>query len=163
MVIRVFVTGGTIDNLEYSREENLPKRKKTIIPDLLRNARITEKFDAEEICFKDSKFVSDLDREYLCKRCIECDEDRIVITHGTMTMEKTAIFLGKSNIKKTIVLTGAAIPGNKEKSDAMFNLGAAFTAAELLAKGVYICMNGKVFNSDNVRKDLTTGCFVAKR
>jgi len=159
MVIRVLITGGTIDNLEYDSEDKAPKNQKSIIPDLLKKSRIGLNYSVEEIIFKDSRFVNEGDRELLFQKCKKCQEDKIIITHGTMTMPLTAKYLGQKKLKKTIVLLGAAIPGNKENSDALFNLGLAFSAIQLLPKGVYITMNGKIFSWDNVKKNLDTGFF----
>ena len=78
-------------------------------------------------------------------------------------MPLTAKFLGKNNLKKTIVLTGSAIPGNKEKSDALFNLGFALAAVQTLPKGVYVSMNGKIFLWNNAEKNLKTGFFEKER
>ena|SRR3989344_4043193 len=159
MAIRVLITGGTIDNLEYDSEDKAPKNQKSIIPDLLKKSRIGLNYSVEEIIFKDSRFVNEGDRELLFQKCKKCQEDKIIITHGTMTMPLTAKYLGQKKLKKTIVLLGAAIPGNKENSDALFNLGLAFSAIQLLPKGVYITMNGKIFSWDNVKKNLDTGFF----
>ncbi len=108
---------------------------------------------------KDSKFVTDDDRALVLKKCLECAEEKIVITHGTMTMSETAKYLGKRKLQKTIVLFGSAMPANKANSDALFNLGAALSTVQLLPIGVYIVMNGKVFSWDNVKKNLDTGFF----
>ena len=159
MKIKVLITGGTIDNLEYYSLEKAPKNQKSLIPLLLKQSRIIVDYGIEKILFSDSKFISDEDREYISKRCEDCKEDKIIITHGTMTMAQTAKFLGKQNIKKTIVLVGSAVPANKEKSDALFNLGLAFAAVQLLPHGVYIAMNGNIFSWNNVKKNLKTGFF----
>jgi L-asparaginase len=163
MPIRVFITGGTIDNLEYDSEDKAPKNQKSIVPDLLKKSRISLDYIVEEVCFKDSKFMSDDDRKLLLKKCRECPEERIIVTHGTMTMPITAKYLGKHKIAKTIVLLGAAIPGNKEDSDALFNLGLAFASVQLLPHGVYVTMNGKIFSFDNVKKNLDSGFFETER
>ena len=85
----------------------------------------------------------------------------IIITHGTWILPKTAKFLGRKNLPKTIVLVGAIIPVNKKNSDALFNLGAAFTAVQTLPKGVYVTMNGKIFSWENVKKE--KGYFVTEK
>ena len=108
---------------------------------------------------KDSKFITEKDKELILKKCQECKEDKIIITHGTMTIVQTAQYLGQRKLRKTIVLTGAMVPINKKETDGPFNLGTAFTAVQLLPEGVYITMNGKVFNWDSVRKNLDTGYF----
>lgn len=163
MTIKVFITGGTIDNLEYDTEDKAPKNQKSIIPNLLEKSRISLDYDVEEVCFKDSRFVNDKDRELLLKRCKECSEEKIIVTYGTMTMPITAKYLGKSKLPKTIVLLGSAIPGNKDNSDALFNIGLAFASVQLLPHGVYVTMNGKIFSWDNVKKNLDTGFFETEK
>ncbi|MBI2523245.1 asparaginase [Candidatus Woesearchaeota archaeon] len=159
MAIKVFIIGGTIDNLEYNSKDKAPKNQKSIIPQLLRQSRITVEYNVEKIIFKDSKFVTDEDRELILQKCKKCKEEKIIITHGTTTMPDTAKYLGQNNIPKTIVLLGAAISGNKPNSDALFNMGFAFSSVQLLPKGVYVAMNGKIFSWQNVKKNLDTGFF----
>ena len=163
MAIRIIITGGTIDDLEYKLPEDAPKEHKSLIPDLLKQSRITLDYEVDELLQKDSRYVDDDDRELVYQKCMECSEKQIIITHGTMTMSDTAKYLGKKNIPKTIVLTGAAIPANKEKSDALFNVGAALSAVQLLPHGVYITMNGKVFSWYNVKKNLDKGIFETEK
>ena len=159
MSIRILITGGTIDNLEYDSEDKAPKDQQSLIPELLKKSRISLDYDIEEVIFKDSKFVNDNDKELIYQKCNNCKEDKIIITHGTMTMSKTARYIGQKKLEKTIILLGAEIPANKENSDALFNLGLAFSAVQLLPKGVYITMNGKIFSWDDVKKNLDTGFF----
>jgi L-asparaginase len=159
MAIKIFITGGTIDGLEYDSATAAPKSNKSLIPGLLQQARVTSNYSVDVVMSKDSKFITHKDRELLLKNCQQCKEDWIVITHGTMTMANTAKFLGEKHLQKTIVFVGSAIPANKENSDALFNLGAALTAVQILPRGVYLTMNGKVFSWDNVRKDPDSGFF----
>ena len=140
MPIRIFITGGTIDGLEYNSKEKAPKKFTSIIPKILEEARIKAGYRTEILMLKDSKFINDEDRKIILEKCRNCREDRIVITHGTMTMPLTAKFLGKSKINKTIVFAGSAIPAKDGKSDAKFNLGFAMAAAETLPKGVYVAI-----------------------
>jgi L-asparaginase len=74
-------------------------------------------------------------------------------------MAETARFLGQRIKNKTIILVGSMIPFNEQKSDALFNLGCAITAAQTLKKGTYITMNGKIFLPHNVRKNIRLGKF----
>jgi len=84
--------------------------------------------------------------------------DKILITHGTDTMVKTARYLAP--IKgKTIVLTGALQPALFKTSDALFNIGCAIGALQVLKEGTYIAMNGKVLQADNVRKNVEKNRF----
>ena len=159
MTIKIFITGGTIDDLNYGYEDKKQNSPKSLIPALLKQARLSEKYDAEVLFMKDSRLVTDEERKIIFENCKNCKENKIIITHGTMTMPITAKFLGKSSIKKTIVLTGSALPAKSKKSDAMFNLGFAFAAVQILKNGVYVAMNGKIFLWNNVSKNLKTGYF----
>lgn len=159
MKTTILITGGTIDNLEYDQKENAPKHQKTIIPSLIKQTRITEHIKTKTVCFKDSKFINDSDRALMLQECNTLSSERIIITHGTMTMPETAHYLGKHHIPKTIVLFGAAIPANQINSDALFNFGLALAAVKTLPHGVYVTMNGEIFNHDNVKKNFETGNF----
>jgi L-asparaginase len=102
---------------------------------------------------KDSRFITDKDRQLILEKCQTCSEDKILITHGSYTMAKTAKVLGAAKLQKTIVLFGSIVPINHSDSDALFNLGSAFMSVQLLSPGVYVISNGKVFNWENVRKN----------
>ena len=84
---------------------------------------------------------------------------RIVITHGTDTMEQTASVLGNGIGGKTIVLTGAMIPYTFGSSDGLFNLGTALAFVQTLEPGVYVAMNGRCFPWHSVRKNRERGSF----
>lgn len=107
----------------------------------------------------DSLEMTDEDRELIVHQCNNCDEDRIVITHGTDTMADTAKVLAQKVKNKTVILTGAMIPIKFGSSDGLFNLGSALAFAQTLSAGVYVAMNGRYFTADNVRKNKQTGMF----
>jgi L-asparaginase len=90
---------------------------------------------------------------------MNCSENNVIVTHGTDTMVETAGFLGKNVKGKTVVLVGAMIPYAFGASDALFNLGCAFSAVQTLPPGVYITMNGNILLWDNVRKNKESGEF----
>lgn len=152
MTIRVFITGGTID-CERIEKGNKYIFTKTHLPEMLKQARNKEDIKSEVLMLKDSIHMTDTDRKKILQSCKECKEDKIIITHGTDTMVETAKVLGKDIENKTIVLLGAMIPYNQKDSDALFNLGCAFSAVQSLPKGVYITMNGKIFSWNNVREN----------
>jgi L-asparaginase len=107
----------------------------------------------------DSLEMTAEDRALILHQCRNCEEDRIIITHGTDTIAETACLLGQSLTNKTIILTGAMIPIKFGSSDGLFNLGSALAFAQSLPRGVYVAMNGRYFNWDNVRKNKLTGVF----
>lgn len=74
-------------------------------------------------------------------------------------MVETAKVLASEIKDKTIVLTGAMVPYTFGSSDGLFNLGTAIAFVQTLPAGVYIAMNGKYFNWDNVRKNKEIGEF----
>jgi L-asparaginase len=93
------------------------------------------------------------------RNCLQSEEDRIVITHGTDTMTDTAAALAREVSGKTVVLTGAMIPWAFGSSDGLFNLGSALSFVHVLPAGVYVEMNGKFFPWDRVRKNRERGEF----
>ena len=109
----------------------------------------------------DSLDMQEEDRMKVLNSCTQTSSDRIVIVHGTDTMQDTAAVLGKAALEKTIVLTGAMIPYEFDHSDAFFNLGFAVSAVQLLPSGVYILMNGQIFRWDKVTKNRRIGAFEA--
>ena len=74
-------------------------------------------------------------------------------------MTQTAKELGKRKLNKTIVITGAMIPYKFGTSDGLFNIASALAYVQTLPAGVYVAMNGRVFDFDNVRKNRETGMF----
>jgi L-asparaginase len=158
MAIRIFVTGGTFDK-EYNELTGQLYFKDTHIPEMLKLGRCKVEVGIRTLMMIDSLEMTDEDREIILENCLKCEEDKIIITHGTDTMELTARTLGRVIKNKTVVLTGAMIPYKFGSSDGLFNLGAALAFAETLPPGVYIAMNGRYFNWDNVRKNRQTGEF----
>ncbi len=156
MKIKIFVTGGTFDK-EYNDLSGQLFFKKTHLHEILELGRSRIDVDIEILMMIDSLDMTEEDRKKIVHNCLEANEDNIVITHGTDTMVETAKVLASKNINKTIVLTGAMIPYVFRSSDGLFNLGAAF--AQTLPSGVYIAMNGKYFNWDNVKKNKEIGEF----
>tara|TARA_B110000444_G_scaffold39182_1_gene34946 strand:+ start:343 stop:828 length:486 start_codon:yes stop_codon:yes gene_type:complete len=160
MSIVILTTGGTFDkiyfdaNSEYSIGE-------PCISSILDEGNVMSDYRVQSILKKDSLDITHSEREIIKKSVIECEEERIIITHGTDTMVETAKFL--EDIKeKTIVLTGAMQPARFKKTDAIFNSGFAYAAALSLENGVYIAMSGQIFNSNNVRKNIDLGKFECK-
>jgi len=157
--IRVIVTGGTFDK-HYDEIRGELTFKESHLPEILKLTRVTVPVEIELNQLIDSLQMQDTNRRSVLDACSSAREERIIITHGTDTMAETARLLGPARLPKTIVLTGAMIPYQVQGSDALFNFGTAFMAAQLLPPGVYIIMNGQVFTWDRVRKDREKGVFV---
>jgi len=161
MTIRLFVTGGTFDK-EYDEIGGRLFFKDTHVPEMLRLGRCLVPIDSRTLMMIDSLEMTNADREIILRSCRTAAEERIVITHGTDTMEITAQILGQANLGKTIVLTGAMVPYKFGSSDGLFNLGSALAFAQTLPPGVYVAMNGRMFPWNNVTKDRRTGEFREK-
>jgi L-asparaginase len=158
MAIRVFVTGGTFDK-EYDEVRGSLFFKDTHLPEMLRLGRCRLEVSVRTLMMIYSLEMTDEDRSTIVDHCSRCDENEIVVTHGTDTMVRTAEALAAGVPGRTIVLTGAMIPFAFGSSDGLFNLGSALSFAQVLPAGVYVAMNGRWFPWNDVRKNRETGVF----
>lgn len=157
--IVIVTTGGTIDKAYFDALSAYHVGDSQVAK-LLDIAQVTQPYRIVELLRKDSLELTDEDRATLRETIAALDTTRVVVTHGTDTMAQSAKALG-SVTGKTIVLTGALAPARFAESDAPFNLGMAFAAAQSLPPGVYITMNGRVIRGDKARKDRAQARFVA--
>lgn len=151
-MIRIITTGGTIDKVYFDANSEF-EIGESLVPELLAESNIHKGYRLQGLLRKDSLEMTDGDRGLVLEAVTACDSSRILITHGTDTMAATAQALSSLN-DKTIVLTGAMQPARMRRSDAVFNIGFAWAAVQLLPPGVYIAMNGEVFEAGAVRKNL---------
>jgi L-asparaginase len=158
MAIRILVTGGTFDK-EYNERTGQLFFKDTHIAEMLRLGRSRVQTTIRTVMMIDSLEMTEADRALIVQNCLQSDENRIVITHGTDTMTETAAAISQAVSGKTVVLTGAMIPYAFGSSDGLFNLGSALSFVQVLPPGVYISMNGKCFPWDRVRKNRERGEF----
>lgn len=161
MTIRIFITGGTFDK-EYNELNGSLYFKDTHLPEMLQLGRCEVEVEIRTLMMIDSLEMNEEDRNLIIYQCQNCDDDKIIITHGTDTMTQTAELLAKKQINKTIVLTGAMIPYKFGSSDGLFNLGSAIAFVQTLPHGVYVAMNGQYFKAGEVRKNKQTGTFEEK-
>ncbi|MCB0685649.1 MAG: asparaginase [Saprospiraceae bacterium] len=160
-MIQIFITGGTFDK-EYNYITGELTFFKTHVNDMLKRGRCGVDVDVKTIMMKDSLELTDYDRQLILDACRSTEYQQIVVTHGTDTMVKTATYLATAQLPKTIVLTGAMIPYTfGTSSDGFFNLGSALGFAQSRDAGVYVVMNGRCFDWNNVKKNYTTGYFEA--
>ena len=157
--IKIFVTGGTFDK-EYNELNGALYFKTTHLHEMLALGRSQLKVDIETLMMQDSLEMSDDDRNSIVQKCLKSDKNKILITHGTDTMEETAKLLAAQINDKTIVLTGAMIPYKFGSSDGLFNLGSALSFLQSLPHGIYIAMNGNIFSWANVKKNKELGLFL---
>lgn len=156
--VLVVTTGGTLDKIYFDANSRYEVGM-SVAGRLLVQADVRAPFEIVELMRKDSLDLTDEDRSRIHDTVSEAPQSRIVITHGTDTMTDTARTL--ADIKsKVIVLTGALAPARFAESDAMFNLGMAFAAVQILPAGSFIAMNGRIFDAARVKKDRQRNAFI---
>ncbi|PIW45924.1 MAG: asparaginase [Zetaproteobacteria bacterium CG12_big_fil_rev_8_21_14_0_65_54_13] len=158
MKVKFFITGGTICK-RYNEISGALEFRDSFIPGMLERGRCKLDYSTEQLMLKDSLEMNDEDRATILASCSACEESKIIISHGTDTMVDTARVLGQKLEHKTVVLFGAMIPYSISNSDAIFNLGCAVTAVQLLGAGVFVVMNGHIFRWDDVSKNRGEGVF----
>ncbi len=159
MNLLFIATGGTIDKIYYDRKNDYAIGDPQIV-EVLKGANVTFDYEVISLLKKDSLDLTDADRESIRDTVRDQDCRRIVVTHGTDTMIETAKVL-RSVPGKVMVLTGSMQPARFAVTDAIFNIGCAVTAAQTLPDGVYIAMNGQVFDPERSRKNVEENRFEA--
>ncbi len=155
--ILILTTGGTIDKVYFdakSEYEVGPPNIKTVLSEL----NLAINYRILPLMRKDSLDITAEDRQVIKAALVSAPENKVLITHGTDTMVET----GKSLVgvtQKTVVLTGAIEPALFKTSDALFNIGCGLAAVQTAPVGVYIAMNGRIFDCCKVRKNLERNRF----
>jgi L-asparaginase len=160
MRLRVIATGGTIDKVYFDAASTYDVGEPQVGP-LFQEANVTFEYVIESVVQKDSLQMTEEDRGLIRQRVENSPERLILITHGTDTMTETAARL-EGLTDKVIVLTGSMLPARFRSSDAVFNLGCAVGALQVLPPGVYVAMNGQVLPAGAVRKNRALRRFEAK-
>jgi L-asparaginase len=158
MKVKFFTAGGTIDKIYFDAKSDYEVGSPQVV-EILREANATLDYEVERLFSKDSLDMTDEDRQLIRDRVAADPCRRIIITHGTDTMLVTAMkLLGLPD--KTIVLTGSMQPARFRVTDAAFNIGTALGAVQSLPPGVYVAMNGRIFDPRISRKNAEKGSFV---
>jgi L-asparaginase len=153
----IITTGGTIDKIYFDDKSDYQVGEPQI-SQILYAMHVAFEFEVSALMRKDSLHITDEDRKLIRAAIAGSTAGHVLITHGTDTMVETAVEL-KGLEGKTIVLTGALNPARFRDSDAIFNIGCAVGAVQALPPGVYIAMNGKVWDPENVRKNTSQNRF----
>lgn len=147
----VITTGGTIDKVYFDAKSDYQIGAPQI-GEILSQLGVAFEFEVVPVLRKDSLDMDDSDRAAI-RTAIERQPHRhVLVTHGTDTMVETARALAGIP-DKVIVLTGALNPARFQGSDAVFNIGCAVGAVQTAADGVWIAMNGRVWDPRRVRKN----------
>lgn len=157
--LQIFTTGGTIDKVYFDSLSDYQVGH-PLVENVLRQAHVAFSFAVTSLMKKDSIDMEDADRGAVRAAVEQCAAHRVLITHGTDTMAETARALNAIPAK-TVVFTGSLTPARFQESDAFFNIGFAVAAARILPAGVYVAMQGRVFEARHVRKDRAHNRFEA--
>lgn len=155
--LTVITTGGTIDKVYFDAKSDYQIGAPQI-GDILAKLGVAFEFDVIPVLRKDSLDLTAADRAEIRAAVVGQGHRRVLITHGTDTMVDTARALAGIP-GKTIVLTGALNPARFQGSDAVFNIGCAVGAVQTLGDGVWIAMNGRVWDPAHVRKNRAANRF----
>ncbi len=156
--IKILITGGTFDK-EYDEIKQTLLFKQSHVPAVLKEGRNRLDVEVVTLMLKDSLQMTDADRDVIANYCKTAQEFKIIITHGTDTMDQTAQYLAARVPDNTIVITGAMVPYTFGSSDGIFNLACALAFVQTLPAGVYVAMNGQCFQAGNVKKNTESGFF----
>ena len=157
--VHIFCAGGTIDKIYFDAKSDYQIGEPAVIK-MLEEMPVHFDYQVTSLLKKDSLEMDGADRELIVQAVKACEQELIIITHGTDTMPETARALAGVT-DKTIVLTGAMAPAIFRDTDALFNVGCALAAVQSAEQGIYIAMNGELFDGLNVCKDVANERFVA--
>ena len=160
--IHFIITGGTIDSYDKDVQYPLIPLEKSIIPVYIKSLKLNNKIKFTVVCLKDSRDILKTDLKKLLSSIKKNTSKQIIITCGTFAIPDIARFLDLNlkNNNRTIILTGSMTPMyGFPMSDGSFNLGYSVAKVQELSKGIYICMNGKVFYPNEVLKIISEGRF----
>lgn len=152
MKIAIFTTGGTIDKI-YFDAKSVYQVGVPAVELILREGGVSTPFEIVSLMKKDSLDLTQGDRELIRDSIRGHQATHCIVTHGTDTMIETAKVV--SEIKdKVVVFTGALQPAHSKTTDANFNIGCALGVLLASQPGVYIAMNGRIWDPFKVRKNM---------
>jgi L-asparaginase len=157
--LNILSTGGTIDKIYYDDKSDYQIGEPEI-GRILRSMNVAFEFEVRALLRKDSLHLDDADRSLIRQAIITSADSHFLITHGTDTMVETAAALGDTG-DRVIVMTGALNPSRFVDSDAVFNIGCAVGAVQVLSPGIWIAMNGRIWDPRKVRKNRSANRFEA--
>ncbi len=160
--LHFIMTGGTIDSFYDITKDTAVTHEHSVIPRFIKSLQLYEECDFTEVCMKDSRALTEEDRKNILAAVVASPAKRIIITHGTYTLPDTARFLN-FNLKdhgKIIIFVCSMIPlEGFTPTDAGFNLGYAIAKSQEISEGIYVCMNGRIFDPSEVIKNVSEGRF----
>lgn len=156
----IVTTGGTIDKIYFDDMSDY-QIGEPMIGQILQQLQVGFEFEVRQLLRKDSLHITDEDRLHIRAEIAASEASHVLVTHGTDSMVNTALLLADIP-NKTMVLTGALNPARFRDSDAVFNIGCAVGALQALPPGVWIAMNGCLWDPHSVQKNRQRNRFESK-
>lgn len=163
MKITVLNTGGTFNKRYNPLTGNLDVPSDNIALDKIIKSCPNISFDIKNIISKDSLDFTQEDRDFILENIKNSSSDKIIIIHGTDTVDLTAKFLDGKIENKQIVFTCAMVPMSIDEVEATmnFSLALGFLSAQI-NDGIYISMHGVVVEYFKLLKNRSLGQFIIK-
>ena len=163
MKITVLNTGGTFNKRYNPILGQLEVPKDNIALDKIIKSCFNIEFDIRNIVSKDSLDFTQEDRETILENIINSENDKIIIIHGTDTVDLTAKFIEDKIENKKVVFTGAMVPMSIDEVEATMNFSQAIGFLNAPVKnGIYLSMHGSVIEHSKLKKDRSVGQFLVK-
>ena len=158
--ILILNTGGTFSKVynELTGELIVP-RDNNAINKIVSCTKLSS-IIVDGLIYKDSLEIDNNDREKLATYIINSEFDKIIIVHGTDTIDVTANYLNKKISNKKIVLTGAMLPFSINPTEATANLMSGYGfLLNCKRNNIYISMHGLVKKFNKIKKNKKLGVF----
>ena len=163
MKITVLNTGGTFNKRYNPIKGLLEVPTDNIALDKIIKSCFNVEFDIKNIVSKDSLDFTQEDRKTILENIINSENDKIIIIHGTDTVDLTAKFIEDKIENKKIVFTGAMVPMSIDEVEATMNFSQAIGFLNApIENGIYLSMHGSVIEHSKLVKDRCVGQFLVK-
>mgnify|MGYP000983774735 FL=1 len=163
MKITVLNTGGTFNKRYNPILGQLEVPTDNIALDKIVKSCFNVEFEIKNIVSKDSLDFTQEDREIILENIKNSASDKIIIIHGTDTVDLTAKFIEDKIQGKKIVFTGAMVPMSIDEVEATMNFSQAIGFLNApIENGIYLSMHGSVIEHSKLKKDRSVGQFLLK-
>lgn len=158
--ILILNTGGTFNKRYNPLKGELEVPQDGIAVESILQYCYNTSYELLNIIHKDSLEMSEEDRELIVKTIQASSSRRVLIVHGTDTMDVTATFLALHVKDKIITLTGAMVPFSIGTIEATANFMMALGDLHVREKnGVYLAMHGAIASHGSIYKNRQKGIF----
>ena len=161
MKITVLNTGGTFNKRYNPIKGQLEVPTDNIALDKIVKSCHNVEFDIKNIVSKDSLEFTQEDRETILENILNSKNDKIIIIHGTDTVDLTSKFIEDKIAGKKIIFTGAMVPMSIDEVEATMNFSQAIGFLNApIEDGIYLSMHGVVVSASKLVKNRELGQFL---